>query len=501
MTLKRIPFTGAYNTRPGTLALTGTSGVCGIAVCGVSICGKTNQPSDKDHRLINCFHITETDQNAQTKRIYIVKRAGPQTSNTPNTGHVGNAIHVWNGQGTGTKIMSAIGNTDFALFDGTTLKGSGTGKATAITETSVSGTPTLTISSTDSTGWYYQDGGSVTKISDSDYPGNASRTTTGPIVHMDGYAFQMDTTTRVYNSDLNSVTAWTANSYLTANSMPDVGVACWRHRDLIIGFCKEHLDIFRNVGNPTGSPLRRIDELSQKIGCINQDAITEVRDQVYFIGSTKGSNLALYSFNGGEITKHSKSEIEAALSIAGPTNITITKLGMYGRHFVVICASSSTYAYCIEEDSWSEWSGIQLWYKADGVGSGSSIVNYMVSKAIASGKVYVLNPANIAYTDDGNTLTATIQTAKLDMGTARHKFWHRLDVIGDQQTAASTLSIAWSDDDYQTTSSPRTVDLSVTRPNLTRCGRSRRRSYLLAHSANTAMRVEALELDFEVGLV
>ncbi len=500
MAVKRIPLTGAYNTRPVTGALSSTTGVIGIGVIGVMVIGEATAGSTKDHRMINCVQITEIDQTSQSKRLYVVKRPGFAVSLTPAAGNIGSAIHVWTGQGTGQKLMTCFGPTNSTLYDGITSKGAITGKATAITETSISGTATLTISSTDSTAWYYQDGGTATKITDADYPGNASRTTTGPLVHLDGYAFQMDTTGRIYNSDLNSVTAWTAAAYITANSVPDVGVAAWRHRSNIIGFCKTHLDVFRNAGNPAGSILSRVDEMSQLIGCASADAICSVRDSVYFAGTTDGANLAIYSFNSGQVQKVSTSEIESALAIAGPGACSLTSLGIYGRHFVVVMASTSTYAYCVEEQVWIELLGQgSPWYKAAGLQAGTSIVNYTISKNITSGKVYVLNPAAMVYRDDGNVYTATVQTGKWDGGNSGKKTAKRIAVVGDQQIAASSLGVSWFDDDYQTPLGARTVDLADPYPNLTRCGRFRRRAFILSHSANTPMRLEALDIELEAG--
>jgi hypothetical protein len=496
---KRIPFTGVYNTRPGAVALSGTSGVVGVGIVGLMVVGATTRGSGKDHRLINCFQITETDQMANSKRLYVVDRPGLAAAITPRSGHIGNAIHVWTGQGTGGKIMSAFGNTDFTLYDSTTSKGNGTGKATGITETSISGTPTLTITSSDSFGWYYQDGGTLTKIADADFPGNASRTLAGTFAHLDGYPFVMDSTGRIYNGDLNSVTAWTAASYITANSDPDVGVGVVRHRNTLIGFCRTHFDVFRNAGNPTGSPLARIEELTQRIGCVSADAIVQLRDAVYFAGTTEGANIAVYEYNGGQVKKVSTPELESVMAIVGASNVNLSLLPLFGRHGVAVTISSSTYVYCVEEGAWHEWSSqTPLWHKTAGLQAGSSTVVYAVSKVSTAGKVYVINPASIVYADDSVAYTATIQTTKWDAGTANRKFVSRVDVIGDQQSTSATLNIASYDDDYQTASTPRQVDLSASRPNLTRCGSFRRRSFLLSHVACGA-RLEALELDFNVG--
>lgn len=497
MQSKRIALTGVYNTRPGTGVLTGSLAIAGIAVAGIAVAGKGNAGSSKDHRLLNCLQITEIDENAKSKRLYVVPRPGFAANSTPRAGHVGTAIKVWTGQG--SKIMSCFGTT-FKLYDGTTEKGTGTGSATAITETLVSGTATLFITSDDNKGWTYQDGGALTNITDVDFPGNASRTITGAFAHLSGYPFIMDTGSRIYNGDLNSASAWTANSYVTCDAIPDSGVGVATCGDLIVGFCRTHLELFRNAGNPTGSPLSRVDGQGgvQQIGCVGQHAIATMRDTVYFVGVDSAGIVGLYSIRAGQVQLLPNAEIGSALAIAGSTNISITTLGFYGRHFVVISAASSTYVYCIEEQNWHEWTGNQYWYKADAVISGASIVNYAISNDVTTGKVYILNPANVVYADDGTNVFGTIQTTKLDFGTMKRKFWHRTAIVGDQTTATQNLSLYWSDDDYQNNSAGRTLDLSAKNPFAARCGASRRRSFFIVMPA-AMCRLESVEVDYDVG--
>jgi hypothetical protein len=494
MPTKRVPITGVYNTRPGSVTVSSSSSIVGVGVVGQMVLGSVGFASTKDARFINCFPITQSDRNANSKRLQIVNRAGFDTFITPAAGATGSALQVWTGQGAGQKVMSCFGATNSTLYDGTTSKGSATGVARGIQESNISGTPTLFMASSDSTGWTYQDGGSVTQISDSDFPGNASRTTVGNFAMLDGYPFVMDSTGRVYNGDLNSVTAWTGNSYFAANSIPDVGIGVHRHRDTLIAFGKEHLEVLYNAGNPTGTPLQRINERTQKIGCTSAEAIAEIRDKTYFAGMTRGVNVGIYSYDGGQIQKISTPEIEWKLTYAGPSNITLTTLGEYGRHFVVVCASLQTYVYCVEEEHWSEWSGTQLWHRASGVSTGSTIVNYALSKTSTAGKIFAINPLSVTYQDNGSTFTSTIQTANFDLGTDKRKVIHRIGFIGDRGT---TISVQWYDDDYGTLSSARTVNMSLAKPSLFRCGSFRRRAFVISHAANASMRLEALEFDYE----
>jgi hypothetical protein len=475
--------------------------VVGTGIVGAMVVGATDRGSDKDTRYVNCVVTTVNDQITGTKRLYVVKRPGFAVNTTPSAGNIGTAIHVWVAKSSGGDVIAAFGATNSTIYNGTSSLGAITGKATAITETVLAGTAYLAISSTDSTGWYYPDGGALTKIADADFPGNAGKTIAGTFAFLDGYAFIMTSDGLIYNSDLNSITAWTASNFLSANEYPDKGVGLIRFRNTILAFGKESMEVYRNAGNAAGSPLSRIPEYSQLIGCISADAITSIKDTVFFCGSTKQGVISLYSYNGQTPVPISPPEINAQLTLAGPTNVTITSMSFYGRHFVVCQALNTTFVYCIEENNWHEWSSSEpLWYKSDGVISGSSMVCYTISNISTSGKVFVFNPSNTSYQDNGAAFTASIQTSKLDLGNMLRKSWGKMNVVGDQANAASTLSIAWSDDDYQSYSTVSSVDMSGNRPCVSRTGSSRRRSWILSHSVNTSLRLEALEFpDIQVG--
>ncbi len=512
MARKRLAFSGVYNTRPGGVqVLSASSGVVGIGIVGVMVVGRGGDVgSFKDYRLLNCLPVTQADALTKSSRIYIVNRPGFADSSTPAAGSIGTAIHVWAGQGSGDKVMSCFGGTNSTLYDGTTSKGTISGKARGITETSISGTATLAIASTDNTGWYYQNGGSATEITDSDWPGD-SRTMVGNFAHMDGYAFIMDSTGRIYNSDVNSITSWTAGAFITANAIPDVGIGVVHHRNTIVAFCRQHIETLRNAGNPSGSPLAKAEELTHRVGCVNSDAITETADVIYFAGGTEG-HVGIYSYNAGTLTKLSPPELDMALTVAGASNISLTSLSFYGRHFVVIIALTSTFVYCIEERNWHEWVGnVQLWYKASGVTVAGTVVNYTVSNDSTSGKVYILNSAATTYQDSGSTLSWSIQTPNWDDGTYLRKRFNRVGVVGDMNGYVppegdeigdsgdtTAIFISWYDDDYQNASTGRAVTLAAKKQELTRCGTARRRAFVISGSANVATRLEALELDYEL---
>lgn len=492
----RIPLIGVYNSRfADSNASATSSGIVGIGVVGSMIVGNGDVPTDKDQRFINCYPITVKNPATRSARAYLIKRPGFQADITPSSGNVGNAVKVW--VGNSNKIISAFGATNSTIYDSAVSLGAITGKCTSITETILSGTANLAITANNSRAWYFPAGGALTEITDSDFPGGAGRTVVGPFAHLGGFAFIMDSTGRIYNSDLNSISAWTANSFATANLSAGSGVGCFNYRNHIIAFKSRSYEVWFNNGNATGSPLSRREEACREIGLINANAITSLGDTFGFVGVTKGA-LAVYLMDGFTPNRVSTPEIEAQLTLIGASDIYVSSCKLMGRTFIVITGTALTYVYCVEEQLWHEWnSTTPLWHRMDGFVSGSSFINYAVSVQSTSGKVFVMNPANFVFQDNGSAYTAAFQTSLIDNNNNKRKTMHELRVIGDNAESSSTLSISFSDDDYQTFSAVRTVDLSENDPKLTRCGSFRRRSIKGSHSANLAMRLEAFDAEIE----
>lgn len=496
----RVPVAGSINNRvSATNILNSVSGFVGLGIVGLMIVGKTTDASAKDQRFINCFSETVVDAVTGHRDVYMVKRPGFATSITTGSAAIGNAITVWTGYGPGDSVISAFGATNSTIYNTTTSLGAITGKATGITETFVSATPTLVISSSDSTGWYYDVPTAVaTKIADADFPGNAGKTLTGTFAHIDGYAVIMTTDGVLWASDLNSVTAWTATSFGSANSYPDTGIGCIRHRNLIMAFGTESIEFWQNAGL-TPFPLARVASMTQRVGAVSADAIAQISDTTFWAGSSPQGGLSVFQYDGA-IGRISTPEIDEILVLAGAANITLTTIRFYGRSFVLVKAATVALAYCIEEKMWHEWSSSTApWYKCVGVSKGSTMVNYCISNTLASGIVYSMNPSALVYTDAGASYTALMQLDNMDLGTANRKFWEELRVICDKQGSSSLLTLSYSDDDYQTWTTWGTLDMADNFPRATRLGSSRRRAWALSHSADSPMRIRLLEGRASIG--
>ena len=82
---------------------------------------------------------------------------------------------------------------------------------------------------------------------------------------------------------------------------------------------------------------------------------------------------------------------------------------------------------------------------------------------------------------------------------SQRKFMHELQIIGDTQAATDNISVQYSDDDYQTFSTARTIDMGQTLKQLNRLGLFRERVFKLSYSGTNQIRLESLEGDLTVG--
>jgi hypothetical protein len=89
--------------------------------------------------------------------------------------------------------------------------------------------------------------------------------------------------------------------------------------------------------------------------------------------------------------------------------------------------------------------------------------------------------------------------SRTDFETSKWKFVRRVDIIGDLPGSAATVNLAYSDDDYQTVSSNRGLNVNNAQAFGMNFGRFQRRGWQLSYSGNNSMRWEALELRIRLG--
>ena len=111
-------------------------------------------------------------------------------------------------------------------------------------------------------GWYITTGDVATQIVDADFPADHIPT---PVV-MDGYVFLPKRNTNdIYNSDLGSVTSWTASAFISTEIDPGAIRALAKQKQHLIAFTDFGVEFFRNAGIPApNSPLARVESYNSK---------------------------------------------------------------------------------------------------------------------------------------------------------------------------------------------------------------------------------------------
>ena len=474
-------------------------------------------PDDtKDQLFVNCF--PEGVQNPITgkKDIWLNKRQGTIASSDVQasaTGHFGSVVWSSNSAATAPLVFSYIKSTATSIMffndAGAQIGGdvANTGACLFMSESDVGGTGNLTATLIDSGTngwevWFFPEGGAWTQITDGDFPTNLVATHT----HMDGFMFVMTTAGRIYNSAVNSLSAWGANDYITANSFGDKGVGIARYGRYIVGFGDSSVEFFENAGNATGSVLRRLTGATLRVGARRTGqaegaSIKEVGDTVYWVGQNAASGApGVYRLNGMQAEKVSNAAVDrvmgnGAMYIFGCFSL----LGMTHVAFRSGAATSAL-CYCIETGFWWVFTpagSLTLTAMIGALDTNDKAKSYFTTNTNA--KFYTFDPSTPVWQDNSSAYTMTAQTDPLDLDTRRLKFWQTVHIIGDTESATSNLAVSYSDDDYATFSTARNIDLSSIQKSATGWGASRRRAWKFAHAANTACRIKAVEFEYEVG--
>lgn len=344
------------------------------------------------------------------------------------------------------------------------------------------------------------------------------------VVFLDGYAF-LQTNTAIWNSNLNDPTTWTASNFLAVDSYPDVNNKLTRVGPYLVSLGADSVQYFYDAANPTGTPLAANVGATKRIGYLG--GFANFGDDVLFVGTANQSTPSLYRISGLKIEPVASFPFSRMWNVEAnryDTRIaqagSILNLNGHNMYFVRTPADSYTfpdipvtsptgvsYLYDLDTGMWSKMA-----YQGATNFLIKQAVTYSVSSTVpnnpgqprltyfirlGSANVFRFNPS--LYQDSGVNFSVQFRTKPFDFGTFRMKFGGRLLVQGDQTNTSSLAFISWSDDDYKTTSTPRSVDMQYAYQQLYALGSFRKRSWTLTYSDNFPMRWRVIELDYEQG--
>jgi hypothetical protein len=441
--------------------------------------------TSKDVRFINGFF--EPIKNVIKGKLdyYFIKRPGLSQNVRPTGGAAtGRGVFVWNGN-----IYSVFGTQ---LYKGSTNLGVTMSTSTGLCKFAESrpgaSTPYLTVS--DGQALYcIQSSGTVTQVV-TNLPAN-----TRDVIYMDQYAFVLDSSCQLWNSAPDDPTSWDGVSFIIAQQYPGTGKGLCRQGQYICVFSEQHMQMFYDNSNASGSPLNNADDKVQQIGCVSTDTIQQLENQTLWVGNGQDGGYTIWMMGDKEFKSIGSQAIDRILSLEGTSLASARAIAFRsaGHAFYALTLTSvnRTFVYDLDLQIWMEWTdtaGTAAWP----IVATSQINQLAIGQHATNGWIYNISPS--VYQDDSVSFTVTARTPRIDLDTLTRKFVDRVDIIADVQSSSENMSLTYSDDDDVTRSTARTYDVSLVHNWSRAWGNFRRRSWQLTYSGTQPFRCYGIEM-------
>lgn len=348
--------------------------------------------------------------------------------------------------------------------------------------------------------------GVFTPITDPDFPTQTART---PVV-LDGYLFVADKFGHIRNSALNDPLTWAAADSIDAEAYADKIEAIARVGTYIVSLGAQHTEWFYDAANPTGTPLAVVAGATQRIGYIH--SLASDLNSLFFVGVGSNGSPSVFKLSDLKIQDIGNATIRRWLNnVTTSSDVFGSLITLNGHKCYVITDNRNATApqtyYCDLETM--EWHKLLLGSSTNGAEFRAYCQIFSFDPSPTNRSITLFSTADrpsvvrafkpLLYRDSLVNFTASFVTRPIDFGNKRIKFMGRLVFDTDQTSSASSMSVSWSDDDYQTFSTPRTVALQNVYEPLYACGSFRKRAFQVTYTDNFPMRWNTLEADYVQG--
>ena len=319
--------------------------------------------------------------------------------------------------------------------------------------------------------------------------------------YFDTYVFIMTSDGKIWNSESQDPTRWNALNFITAESEPDLGVGIVKHLNYLVAFKQWSTQFFYDAAVTVGSPLLPNLTFNLEFGCASGNSIVQMEETVVWIAEGKDTGKTVLMLNGTRPMEVSNNGVERILNnTTNLENVRAYSLKISGHYFYILnlLDDNITLVLDIKLKQWMIWTSYVNGQEniLDGVFYASwNNKHYTIDNV--DGNVYNINENS--YTDDAGPIQFRVRSNLFDAETTKRKFISRLEIVGDK--IGTTLNIRHTDDDYNTWSEYRKVDLKTDRSVLYQNGSFRRRAYEFFNTDNVPLRLQACEIDAESGSV
>lgn len=361
-------------------------------------------------------------------------------------------------------------------------------------------------------GAYKSGGGAFTKIIDVNYPA----TTLNGSAFLNGYLYVLDQNGSIWGTpNQNDFSLWSPTNVVNAWGTIGQPVAIRKYLNEVLVFKTYSVEVFYDAGISVGSPLLPVQQINIKWGCVIANTIVAIDEEMFWVGNSDSGLNAVIRMNQFNPTPISTPQINRMLSanppgfIAGA--IAAFSCTMGGNKFYCLSfrqlnnnvVSTVILAYNLATGEWSNFNtpiipnNTSPQPSSCPIASANNSATDVVEVLLDNGIVIDVDDSVTVDSITSTThvpISMRLRTDNFDAGTMLRKMVSGLRLKADQK-GASTLRIRWSDDDYQTWSAWRGIDLSKTVPMLPGLqGTFAKRAYEVEYSGVDKIRFSHLEL-------
>lgn len=445
----------------------------------------------KDERLINGY----MEKSATTGEYWLNKRAG-----TKQTGLTiaGNGWGVYNWLGDIYRIQGPTIYKNDVIIAGGAPNGSldNTGGVYRFSAC-LGATPAMQFGN--GIAAYNWDGTTLSTIAGTNFPSPAVK----GWAYLDGTTYVMNAQANIRGcTTLNSPTVWTdILNTIIAQIEPDMGVALSKQLVYVIAHKQWTTEVFYDATNPSGSPLGPVQGAKMNYGCANQDSVQELDGAILWAATNRASAVQVVMMDNLKAQPVSTKAIERILGDADLTNVLSFCFKYEGHRFYLLTLKNNnlTLVYDMTDGMWAQWTDVNGNYFPIISSTYNSTLGRILQHE-TNGKLYLLDASY--FNDDGAIITTDLYTPNFDGGVRRKKQLNQMRFVGDK-TSGSTLQVRCNDSDFDPTkwTNFRKVDLGNSNPILSNCGSFRRRAHHFRHQSNTRLRIQAIELQMDLGVL
>lgn len=444
-----------------------------------------------DQRYLNVYFDVLTSVEGG-KTYYMVKRPGGARFNNPSgTTGVGRGVYSWKGSlysVVGTKIYKNTTDLGVTLSTSTGICG--------ITEVRPAAATQYLCINDGAKLYCIATNGVVTTVT-SNFP----NPNTTDLLYFDTYLFTQDVNSIIYQCNTDDPTTWDNTKIITSQMFNGTGVGMAHQGNLILCFSNSHMQGFFDAGNASGSVLTNVEQVAQQIGCASQASIAHDENSVIWVCNTNTGGYGVYRLNGAaNPVPISTAGIERILRQEGTsiTSCVANWIRIAGHTFYVLNLTSQnrTLVYDVNLGIWLEW-------QLAGGTTGFPFVSFtqhnnaLIGQHATDGFNYTFDEATTQ--DNGVNFNVLARFRRFDIDDDRRKYVKKADLLGDVQATTTNVSLQYSDDDYGTLSTARTMDMSLVRPTTGPMGNFRRRAWQISYTGANALRLGGLELRLRLG--